>query len=47
MVKGVPVNDRTDFINDLNRIELKEFNVAAKRAIVEDMFRKYSFLKLT
>lgn len=47
VVKGVPVNDRTDFINDLNRIELKEFNVAAKRAIVEDMFRKYSFLKLT
>jgi hypothetical protein len=43
----VPVTDRVDFINDLHRIESKEFNVAAKRAIVDDMFRKYSFLKLS
>lgn len=42
----VPLTDRGDFLNDLNRIESKEFNVAAKRAIVDDMFRKYSFLKL-
>lgn len=45
--KDVPLSDRVEFINDLNRVESKEFNVAAKRAIVEDMFRKYSFLKLT
>ncbi|HLC06948.1 MAG TPA: hypothetical protein VJJ26_02050 [Candidatus Babeliales bacterium] len=37
-------NIRADFIHDLERIESKEFNVAAKRAIVEDMFKKYSFL---
>jgi hypothetical protein len=45
--QGVPANDRADFITDLERIESKEFNVAAKRAIVDDMFRKYSFLQLT
>lgn len=45
--KDVPLNDRADFMQDLERIESKEFGVAAKRAIVEDMFRKYSFLKLT
>lgn len=45
--KNIPVNDRSDFIHDLERVESKEFNVAAKRAIVDDMFRKYSFLKLT
>jgi hypothetical protein len=39
-------NIREDFIHDLERIESKEFNVAAKRAIVEDMFKKYSFLGL-
>jgi hypothetical protein len=45
--KDVPLNDRADFMQDLERVESKEFGVAAKRAIVEDMFRKYSFLKLT
>jgi hypothetical protein len=45
--QDVPLNDRGDFINDLERVESKEFNVAAKRAIVDDMFRKYVFLKLT
>ena len=44
--KDVPLASRGDFIEDLNKIESKEFGVAAKRAIVEDMFRKYSFLKL-
>lgn len=39
-------NMREDFIHDLERIESSEFNVAAKRAIVEDMFKKYSFLGL-
>ena len=39
-------NIRADFIHDLERIELQEFNVAAKRAIVEDMFKKYDFLGL-
>ncbi len=45
--QDVPLTDRVDFVNDLNRIESKEFNVAAKRAIVDDMFRKYSFLRLS
>jgi hypothetical protein len=38
-------NVRANFIADLEKIESKEFNVAAKRAIVDDMFRKYEFLK--
>lgn len=37
-------NLRADFIHDLERIESPEFNVAAKRAMVEDMFKKYPFL---
>jgi hypothetical protein len=37
-------NVRADFIHDLERIESSEINVAAKRATVEDMFRKYPFL---
>jgi hypothetical protein len=45
--QDVPLTDRVDFINDLHRVESKEFNVAAKRAIVDDMFRKYSFLRLS
>ena len=44
--KMVPIADRADFIEDLNKIESKEFDVAAKRRVVDDMFRKYSFLKL-
>jgi hypothetical protein len=47
VMQDIPFNDCADFINDLERVESKEFNVAAKRAIVDDMFRKYSFLKLT
>lgn len=39
-------NIQADFIHDLERIESQEFNVAAKRAIVEDMFKKYDFLGL-
>ncbi len=39
-------NMRADFIADLERIESPEYNVAAKRAIIEDMFKKYSFLGL-
>lgn len=44
--KELPVkaNVRADFIHDLDRIQSSEFSVAAKRAIVEDMFRKYLFL---
>lgn len=45
--KMIPVVDRADFIEDLHNIESKEFDVAAKRRIVDDMFRKYSFLKLS
>lgn len=45
--KIVPVADRNDFIEDLNKIESKEFDVAAKRRIIDDMFRKYSFLKMS
>lgn len=41
-----PLNVRDDFIDDLEMIELQEYDVAAKRRIVEDMFRKYSFLGL-
>jgi len=43
--KDVPLIDQADFIEDLNNIESKEFDVAAKRRIVDDMFRKYSFLR--
>ena len=39
-------NIRADFLQDLENIESKEFDVAAKRRIVDDMFRKYSFLEL-
>lgn len=39
-------NMRADFIYDLERLESSEFNVAAKRAIVDDMFKKYDFLGL-
>jgi hypothetical protein len=39
-------NMRADFIHDLQRLESSEFNVAAKRAIIDDMFRKYEFLGL-
>lgn len=44
--KELPVkkNIREDFIQDLEKIESSEFNIAAKRAIVEDMFKKYHFL---
>jgi len=46
--KDLPVKDnvQSDFISDLERIESKEFNVAAKRAIIDDMFKKYTFLGL-
>ena len=37
-------NLQTDFLQDLERIESKEFDSAAKRRIIDDMFRKYSFL---
>jgi hypothetical protein len=37
-------NLRAEFLQDLEKIESKEFDVAAKRRIVDDMFRKYSFL---
>lgn len=37
-------NVRADFIHDLERIQSPEFNVATKRAMVEDMFKKYPFL---
>ncbi len=39
-------NLQADFILDLEKIESSEFNVAAKRAIIEDMFKKYDFLGL-
>ena len=44
--KELPQNVREDFLHDLEMIELKEFDIAAKRRIVEDMFKKYSFLRL-
>jgi hypothetical protein len=44
--KDLPLNVRADFIHDLEKIELQEFDVAAKRRIVEDMFKKYAFLGL-
>ncbi len=42
----VKKNVQVDFIRDLERIESQEYPVAAKRAIIEDMFKKYSFLGL-
>jgi len=39
-------NIRAEFLQDLDNIESKEFDVAAKRRIIDDMFRKYSFLGL-
>lgn len=47
-IKELPTkkNMRADFIHDLEKIESQELSVAAKRAIVEDMFKKYSFLGL-
>jgi hypothetical protein len=37
-------NVQDDFLQDLEKVESKEFDVAAKRRIVDDMFKKYSFL---
>ena len=37
-------NVQASFIEDLEAVESAEYNVAAKRAIVEDMFKKYDFL---
>jgi hypothetical protein len=37
-------NIRAEFLQDLENVESKEFDVAAKRRIIDDMFRKYSFL---
>lgn len=39
-------NIRAEFLQDLENVESKEFDVAAKRRIIDDMFRKYSFLGL-
>jgi hypothetical protein len=39
-------NLRADFIGDLEKIESPELSVASKRAVIEDMFKKYSFLGL-
>jgi hypothetical protein len=46
--KELPVkkNTRADFIADLEKIESPELSVASKRAVIEDMFKKYSFLGL-
>ena len=48
-IKELPTkkNIRADFTQDLEKIESQEFSVAAKRAIIEDMFKKYSFLALS
>ncbi len=37
-------NVRDDFIHDLERIESREYDSAAKRRIIKDMFKKYNFL---
>jgi hypothetical protein len=37
-------NLQANFLQDLENIESKEFDVAAKRRIIDDMFKKYSFL---
>jgi hypothetical protein len=39
-------NVRDDFIHDLERIESREYDSAAKRRIIKDMFKKYNFLGL-
>jgi len=39
-------NLQKDFLKDLENIESKEFDIAAKRRIIEDMFRKYTFLSV-
>lgn len=39
-------NIRADFIADLEKIESSDLNVASKRSVIEDMFKKYSFLGL-
>jgi len=46
--KELPVkkNTRADFIADLEKIESPELSVASKRAVIEDMFKKYAFLGL-
>jgi hypothetical protein len=46
--KELPTKDnvRNDFIKDLERVESREFDSAAKRRIIKDMFKKYSFLGL-
>jgi len=44
--KELPVrgNVRDNFIKDLERVESREFDSAAKRRIIKDMFKKYAFL---
>lgn len=46
--KELPTKDniRSDFIKDLERVESRSFDVAAKRRIIKDMFKKYNFLGL-
>lgn len=39
-------NQQAEFIHDLERIESQDLPVAAKRAVIKDMFRKYEFLGL-
>lgn len=39
-------NVRSDFIDDLEKIESRDFDSAAKRRIIKDMFKKYNFLGL-
>lgn len=39
-------NLRADFIADLEKIESPDLSVASKRAVIEDMFKKYTFLGL-
>jgi hypothetical protein len=39
-------NISAQFIEDLEKLESATLNVAAKRAVVEDMFKKYEFLGL-
>jgi len=43
-MKYLPYAIQESFLDDLDTVESKEFDVAAKRRIVDDMFRKYSFL---
>lgn len=43
--KNVPTRDEESFMNDLKMLESREFDVAAKRRKVKDMFAYYSFLK--